>query len=138
MIIEKTYNFDDIPKEYYNTPIRLRDYHRTILANIIRQGNNFILKGYNDHVIVTGVEGYVMLEDQAGFFINSISSMNFVNDYIEKIGMLNSKDVYYDRRLETNKIIFGSDLRSVEYYIRTKGRKEKLIKINASKTSTIS
>lgn len=130
MIIEKTYNFDDIPKEYYNTPITLRDYHRTILANIIRQGHEFLLKGYMNHVIVTGSEGYVMLEDQAGFFVNPISPINFVNNHIEKIGMLMAKDVYYDSTLEPNKVIFGSDLESVEYYIRTKDRKEKLMKLN--------
>jgi hypothetical protein len=64
MIIEKTYDFDNIPKKYYQTPITLREYHRTILTNIIKQGHAFILKGYNNHVIVTGIEGYVMLEDQ--------------------------------------------------------------------------
>jgi hypothetical protein len=49
---------------------------------------------------------------------------------IEKVGMLMGKNLYYDRRLESNKVIFGSDLGSVEYYIRTKGRKEKLQKLN--------
>ena len=108
MIIEKTYDFDNIdniPKEYIEY-FTLRDYHRTILTDIIKQCHPFTLKGYINHVIVVGIEGFAMLQDQSNFFVSPISR-KFIINHFEKVGMLMGKDVYYDLTLESNKVIIG-------------------------------
>jgi hypothetical protein len=112
MIFEKTYNFNDVSKEYIGY-LTLRDYHKTILTDIIQQCHPFTLKGYIDHVIVVGAEGFSMLLDQSNFFVSSMHS-KFYNDHFEKVGMLLDKNVYYDLTLKSNKVIIGSDLNLIE------------------------
>ena len=71
MIIEKTYNFNDVSKEYIGY-LTLRDYHKTILTDIIKQCNEFLLKGYMNHVIIVGIEGTLTAFPVAVFFFFGI------------------------------------------------------------------
>ena len=127
MIIEKTYMFDEIPIEENKFPMTLRDYHRTIITKFIKEGYEFYKKGISDYVIVTGIDGILAIEDHSAF---SINPAYYLQNISAPRGLLSGKTVYYDIRLEADKVIFGSNITEVNHYIITKGRKEKLKKLN--------
>jgi hypothetical protein len=131
MIINKTYDFYNIPKEdpFIGIVVTLKDYHRKILTNIMYNCNQFLLKGEIDPIIFTGVEGCSMIQDSAGFSFSNLLNCK-TTTYATCIGLLMGKDVYFDLRLEANEVILGSTLYDIEHYIITRKRKEKLKKIN--------
>lgn len=129
MIIEKFYNFDEIPKGDWKFPITLREYQRKIQMDIIKQTNLIVMKGEFDPVVFVGIEGFIMLLDQTGFLENKVNK-DIINIYTEYVGLLTGRKVYYDNRLESNKVIIGANFREIDAHIRTKGRKEKLLKLN--------
>lgn len=129
MIIEKFYNFDEIPKSDWEFPITLREHQRKIQTDIIKQTNQILIKGQFDPVVFVGIEAFIMLLDQTGFLENSVNK-DIINIYTEYVGLLVGRKVYYDNRLKSNKVIVGGNFREIDAHIRTRGRKEKLLKLN--------
>lgn len=129
MIIEKTYNFNDIPIEDMKFPMTLREYHKKIITNIIRETHQFLLKeGIIDPVIITGLDGYLMFQDQPNLHYSN--NLLPITNHIEHIGLLVGKDLYYDIRLKPDKVLIANNLSEAIHYIVTKGRKEKLKRLN--------
>jgi hypothetical protein len=123
-------------KIHENKFYSIREHQRIILTKITTQGYEFIKNGYPEYIIVTGIGGYDMIVDQPVFFTNFIN-LSYSHDS-ELIGKLMNNDFYYNYKLEIDRVILGSTLREVEHYIKTKGRKEKIEKLNdASKISEV-
>lgn len=138
MIIEKKYSFDKVPDDgHYTKYMTLKDYHRKILENIIKTSYEVQESTSLQGVIFVGLEGASMIQDAGGFSFNNISKSSN-GRYYAPIGYLMGKDIYYDLRLEWDRVIFGTSISEINAHIITKVRKEKLKKINASETSTIS
>ena len=128
MIIEKTYDFNTIPSGY--THYTIRDYHRTIITNIMKNCYE-IMKSTNNNtqpIVFIGAECYNILEDQS-YFISKADSVP-ITENIHSIGSIMGRITYYDNRLEINKVVIGDSISEINYHILTKGRKEKLEKLN--------
>jgi len=126
MIIDNEYVFNDLPEEYKNTSMMISDYHRKIVTEII---NECLFHTCPTPIIFVGAEARFVLEDQSGFNFNVSSTMDYINSY-RLIGSLYSRAMFYDVRLKHSQVIIGTDIPDINKYIVTKGRKEKLIKLN--------
>jgi len=129
MIIEKEYDFEryDI-KNDNNFLYSLRCHHNKIITDINRNWN---IISKNDHtrcVIFCGSSGLDSLNASTIYSPNN--SIYLLNNYTGLAGYLFGKEVYYDIRLQPNKILVGSDYLEILSHIAQKGRKEKLLKIS--------
>ena len=133
MIIEKTYPFNDIPEEYKLVSILLNNYQRTIINSIIKDSRIFEQDSKSKSIIFCGVDGLIVLQAQNYYFSsNSQGDIILLNGTTGLVGTLMTREVYYDTRLENNKIIIGEDYWKINHYIKTKGRKEKLEKLECA------
>jgi len=125
MIIVKTYNFN-IKSEKQNFLISSQAYKNQIISLILRDCYNFLNTYEKNVIIIAGSECLDSILDFKGFIFNSIS--NKINN-IEYIGSLLNYRVYFDIRLESNNIIYGSSLQEVDSFITIKDRKNKILKL---------
>lgn len=133
MISDKEYNFD--PQGLMSTRDHYESIVRAILTSSIRLSNhsyrrstklNSLLK--EDVIIVLGITAYEAFTDNNQFTYSYPYPLN----NMEHIGILGGKKVYFDNRLKDNQVIFSHSIEEANQYIKTKGRKEKLLKINST------
>jgi len=126
MILEKIYSFDKLPYEYNTFLITLSEYQKTITRKIITECARFQYSKGEKPVIFVGYEAFYSICDSSSFGSSTIDH-SYNPEYV---GHLLTYDLYYDNRLEPCKVILGSSSHEINNFITTKGRKQKLEKLN--------
>lgn len=129
MIIEKTYNIDEISDEYNTSMISYVDYQRIIIADIIKQCNTFLFEKSTNPVVVTGLHVLNLFMNQYSFFQKNIDFKNYKEEEFEYVGILGNRKIYLNLRLNPNQIIIGDNISDVINFINLKDRKQKLKKL---------
>ena len=129
MFIDKIYNVNEMTDNEFLSIMSFKDYDRIILTKIIYDCNIIRKNVKFQPIIYVGSAILNLLCDQDNFF-SATNDIILENNFTGLAGYLNGKNVYYDTRLEYDKVIVGSDYWEIQKFINTKGRKEKLLKIN--------
>lgn len=130
MIIEKTYNIDEISDEYNTSMISYVDYQRIIITDIIKQCNTFLFEKSTNPVVVTGLHVLNLFMNQYNFFQKNIDFKNYKEEEeFEYVGILGNRKIYLNLRLNPNQIIIGDNISDVINFINLKDRKQKLKKL---------
>lgn len=120
MIIDETYNLED----YHGHGLSLQSYNTRYVNRIM----TLTVKDIELKAIFIGIDLYLLITDNRAFtYYYSTKTVN--KRVIELVGMLRGVDVYLDHRLKNDQVVIGNSVSEVEHYIITKGRKEKLKKI---------
>lgn len=127
-MIIKEYDFDNIPSKYHSMVLTLREYHTTIISNIITTCNYLFFtnliqnSNYNRSSIkiFTHIYNISIFDITPSFSFNPINSTN-----ANLFQTIYNSDVYSDFRIKDKEIIIG-EYHEIISYLTKRDRKEKL------------